>query len=250
MIENVHSIYNAPSVYNQGGGGGGGGVKPLPDGYTKLMYAELTDDSTLVKVKLFENDEKNFSFFDVASINIYLPELDKNYAGINIKLNPVTRYSYSGFCDIQFKYLGQQKIYFGFNSYPGGGFASWEYDDVSLINYGAPQFLNLTCGREVETGRYYYILNGVRKNGNVRPLSENPSINFSLFDVANSEIPFWKGTRFFSFDVVDGADSNIVKMKVVPVKRNLDNVVCFFDLVSQKFYTAGLNAYSAGPPVV
>lgn len=30
MIENVHSMYNAPSVYNQGGGGGGGGGLP-PD---------------------------------------------------------------------------------------------------------------------------------------------------------------------------------------------------------------------------
>lgn len=243
------SIYNAPSVYNQGGGGGGG-VKPLPDDYTKLMYAELTDNSTLVTVDLFENNEKNFSFFDVASINIYFPELDKNYAGVNIKLNPVVRYSGTGFCAIQFKYLGQQKIYFGFNSYPGGGFASWEYDDASKINYGAPQFLNLTCGREIDTGRYYYILNGVRKNGNVLPLSSDPKINYTLFGVANAEIPFWKGTRFFSFDVVAGDNANNVKMKVIPVKRNLDNVVGFFDLVSQKFYTAGLNAYSAGPPVV
>lgn len=250
MIENSPGIYAAPSIYKQAGTGGGGGVKPLPDGYTKLMYAELNDDSTLVTVKLFENDEKNFSFFDVASINIYFPELDKNYAGMNITLNPVVRYSDGGFCAIQFKYLGQQKIYFSFNSYPGGGFASWEYDDVSKINYGAPQFLNLTCGREVDTGRYYYILNGVRKNGNVRPLTENPSINFSLFSVANAEIPFWKGTRFFSFEVVGGDNANNVKMKVIPVKRNLDNVVGFFDLVGQKFYMADANAYLAGPPVV
>lgn len=249
MIENAPGIYNATSVYNQGGGGGGG-VEPLPDGYTKLMYAELTDNSTNVVVKLFENNEKNFSFFDVASISMYFPELDKNYAGINIKLDPVVRYSNSGFCSIQFKYLGQQKIYFGFNSVSGGGFASWEYDDSSKINYGAPQFLNLTCGREPDTGKYYYILNGVRKNGNVVPVSSNQAINYSLFSIANSEIPFWKGIRFFSFDVVDGNNANNVKMKVIPVKRNLDNVVGFFDLVSQKFYTAGLNAYLAGPPVV
>lgn len=248
MIENVYSMYNAPSVYQQGdGGGGGGGVQ----GYTKLMYAELTDNSTLVGVPLYENKEKNFSFFDTASISMYFPEFDKNYAGMNITLNPVDRYAGSGFCSIQFKYTGKQKIYFGFNSVSGGGFASWEYNDANKINFGAPQFLVLTCGREPDTGRYYYIFNGVRKNGNVIPVSNNPSINFELFHVANAEIPFWKGTRFFSFDVVDGADANIVKMKVIPVKRNLDSVVGFFDLVSQKFYTPrGLNAYLAGPPVV
>ena len=77
MIGNKSSIYNAQSVYNQGGDGGGANV-PFDPYYLRSSYVENNEQTFLVYPDKLEQQQNNKSMFGFGAL-----ELVKNWSEIN-----------------------------------------------------------------------------------------------------------------------------------------------------------------------
>ena len=239
MIENIHSVYNQPSVYNQGGSGGGGGGGGLPAGYTQVQYI-YNNSKGVITVTL---DEETDDFVYLACKYIYRANenSDNKYLIGVVKSN-----------DTEFLRVGvgtensrMKVMLYNATSHSWNtniGYTDSVTTNIHLLN-NCGQFicndLNLTHG---EFGQYYNAAKGKAKYIALFGAYWNGS--WKLGDS-------WCARQALVCVKLFGLNSNKLLLDLVPCKNDY-NAPGFYDVVNNKFYGASINAgdIHAGPDVV
>lgn len=231
------SIYNAQSVYNQGGGGGGGGG--LPDGYTQVQY--IYNSSKGVITVTLDEETDDYVYLGCKYIYRVNEESDNQYL-IGVVNNMDTQFFRIG---VGTDNSRMKVMLYNANSH------TWNTN----INYGdsiitTAQLLN-NCGQFVcndlnnthgEFGQYY----GAAKS---------KAKYIALFGA------YWNGSWKLGDSLCSrqalinvqllGLNSNKLLVDLVACKND-QNAPGFYDVVNNKFYGATRNAgdIHAGPDVV
>lgn len=94
MIENKPSIYNANSVYNQGGGGGGS-IVPFDPYYIRSTYVENNSQTFIVDNEKIKQVQSNKSIFGFGSTSLAVPFTDINE--LEISFHGIIKSKYPNF---------------------------------------------------------------------------------------------------------------------------------------------------------
>ena len=196
MIENAPGIYNAPSVYNQGGGGGG---EPQPD---KNLY------QTAIGLKL-----RSTGGTDLSGTNFLVKEDDK----IDAKV-----------------YFFSSGVYGTLNLFHTNGRLCWLQSNgptsLRVYGFGSSEFLtkNNPDYFDVFCQGKAFKINGTNKNiGSV--VTGSFSID-DFFSTSNSEIV---GSIFFELRIMDSSD--VEKFHFIPCKRLQDSKIGILELYTDTF---------------
>lgn len=222
MIENVHSVYNQQSIYNQGGSGGGGGgspdFQPIPED-VKDLYKRLT-----------------FIRSDIGQV----PSI-----GVNIPLEFDDRIEMTVFYDRSLNPAGQQYLFLDstwtfFTKFFTGPLIATGWNNGGPTDYNASYISEGTINLDVD--KDHFTINGHTYTTN-KGASVNTRVRYLCYilNAGNQQ-----QLSFFNFKTYDSGGN--LKYSVYPARRIADSKLGVYCEQLDTFWTA-TNFSEAGPVI-